>query len=344
MLHRTGYALASIAMLLGFAATAGAQVDTNSLLKQPAPDFSLTTIDGRTVKLSDEKGKVVVLEFWRTAAADQIPTLLPFVQQLSDDKTLTQEGMVVWGMTAPAGQTKEQVVQYMKDKKYSFTVPFDADFKVFKKYLNHTLPATVIVGRDGTVIFADAGWDQAHVEHLKRLIFNSIDQGLNGYNGDENDLLGEPVPPIAITTFDGKKINLADLKGKVVLLDFWANWCPHCAKELPFIEKLASDPELARKGLVILTMAANIDEKEPEARAFYVKHGFTFPAAFDTDSKAGDPLGLEGVPSLFLIGRDGTLHNFFVGFDIASGPRAGGDISKDISRAVDAALNEPAGK
>jgi peroxiredoxin len=340
MLHRTGYVLTSIAMLVGFAGIAGAQVDPASLLKQPAPDFSLPTTDGSTTKLSDEKGKVVVLEFWRIAAADQIPTLLPFVQQLSDDKTLTQEGLVVWGMTAPIQQTKEQVAQYMKDKKYSFTAPFDADFKVFKKYLGHTLPTTVIVGRDGTVIFADPGWDQDHVEHLKRLIRNAIDQGLNGYNGDENDLLGEPIPPIAITTFDGKKIKLADLKGKVVLLDFWANWCPHCAKELPFIQKLASDPDLAKKGLVVLTIAANIDEKENEARAFYAKKQFTFPAAFDTGSKLGDPLGLEGVPSLFLIGRDGTLHNFFVGFDIASGPRAGGDISKDISRAVDEALNE----
>jgi cytochrome oxidase Cu insertion factor (SCO1/SenC/PrrC family) len=66
MLHRTGYVLTSIAMLVGFAGIAGAQVDPASLLKQPAPDFSLPTTDGSTTKLSDEKGKVVVLEFWRS--------------------------------------------------------------------------------------------------------------------------------------------------------------------------------------------------------------------------------------------------------------------------------------
>src|SRR3954451_4215409 len=68
---------------------------------------------------------------------------------------------------------------------------------------------------------------------------------------DTTTLMGKPAPEFSLATLDKHEVKLADAKGKVVMLDFWATWCPPCRASLPHVQKLATDEALHKKGLVV---------------------------------------------------------------------------------------------
>src|SRR5579862_2589451 len=128
------------------AAPTRADDDTVSLAGKPAPGISLSTIDGKKIKLSDQKGKVVVIDFWATWCGDCMVSL-PHVQQMNDKKEWADKGLVVWAINAAE---KPQIVKdFLKEKKFTFTVPMDDDRVALNDYKVNGIPATVIVGRDG---------------------------------------------------------------------------------------------------------------------------------------------------------------------------------------------------
>ena len=110
--------------------------------------MTLKTLDGKDVKLSGQKGNVVLLDLWATWCPPCRKSL-PHVQELSADKALAQKGLVVWAVNSqePAATAEK----FLKENKYTFTVPMDAEGKVGKAYLVTGIPTTVIVGRDGTI-------------------------------------------------------------------------------------------------------------------------------------------------------------------------------------------------
>jgi thiol-disulfide isomerase/thioredoxin len=130
-----------------WAARPGAS-DTPSLAGKAAPDFSLKTLDDRTVKLSDQKGSVVVLDFWATWCGP-CRLSLPHIQELSVDKDRAAKGLVVWAVNAR--EDAAWIQPYMASNKFTFTVPRDVTGAVLQSYQVEGIPTTVIVGRDGTV-------------------------------------------------------------------------------------------------------------------------------------------------------------------------------------------------
>ena len=118
-------------------------------------------------------------------------------------------------------------------------------------------------------------------------------------------------PPISVYTFspgitlgglDGKTYNLDAFRGKVVLLNFWATWCPPCRREMPDMEKLYQ--RLSQKGLVVLAVS---DEKRETVEDFLKKQNYTFPVLLDPDRKVNSAFGIEGIPNSFLFDRQGKL-------------------------------------
>ena len=79
-------------------------------------------------------------------------------------------------------------------------------------------------------------------------------------------LKGKPAPEIALKTLDGKDLKLSDMKGKVVVVDSWATWCPPCRESLPHLQKVSADKDLAGKGLVV--WATDIKEDKPTVEKF----------------------------------------------------------------------------
>ncbi len=112
-----------------------------------------------------------------------------------------------------------------------------------------------------------------------------------------------PAPRFLSTTVDGKKIGSDEIKGKLVLLNFWATWCPPCRLEMPSMERLYK--EFKGDGLEIV--AVNFMESEKPIRSFLKENGFTFPVLFDKKGEIAQSYGVHALPVTFLIGRNGNL-------------------------------------
>ena len=152
---------------------------------------------------------------------------------------------------------------------------------------------------------------------------------------DPASLKGKAAPAIALKTLDGKDLALADMKGKVVLVDTWATWCPPCRLSLPHVQKMSADKALADKGLVV--WAVDDQETKPVVEAFLKENSYTFTVLMDDKAAVLKAYFVSGIPTTIIVGRDGTVKDTFVGY--------GGDESaKEIDAAVEKALAEPAPK
>ncbi len=105
-----------------------------------------------------------------------------------------------------------------------------------------------------------------------------------------------------LTAMDGKAYNLDALRGRVVLLNFWATWCPPCRKEMPDMEKLYQ--RFAAKGLTVLAVS---DEERDTVAGFLQKQHYTFPVLLDPGRKVHAAFNVEGIPKSFLFDRGGKL-------------------------------------
>jgi len=106
----------------------------------------------------------------------------------------------------------------------------------------------------------------------------------------------------SLTALDGKTYSLDALRGKVVLLNFWATWCPPCRREMPDMQKLYE--RFSSKGLVVLAVS---DEKRETVEDFLKKQNYTFPVVLDPGRKVNTAFGIEGIPNSFLFDREGRL-------------------------------------
>ena len=125
---------------------------------------------------------------------------------------------------------------------------------------------------------------------------------------------GQKAPNFEVQMFDGSTVKLADLKGKVVLLNFWATWCPPCRKELTRVEK---DIIEKFKGEPFVFLPVSRGEKKETVAEFREKMGYTFPMGLDTDGRVYAEYAKTYIPRNFLIGKNGKVVKASVGYDEA---------------------------
>jgi peroxiredoxin len=128
---------------------------------------------------------------------------------------------------------------------------------------------------------------------------------------------GGIAPGFQAKTPDGGPVALTDHKGKVVLLDFWATWCPPCVASMPTLERVYR--EYRDKGFVVVGVDQEPGE-EQLVRAFLSAHEISFPIAMDPGSIAHD-YGVYTFPTSFLIGKDGTIRDVHRGVAVESSLR-----------------------
>ena len=116
-------------------------------------------------------------------------------------------------------------------------------------------------------------------------------------------------PDINLPCIDGS-VNLAELKGKVVYLDFWASWCEPCKKSFPWLHDIKQ--RFAEKGFEVV--AVNLDKDRKLADEFLKVMDVNFVVAFDESGEVASNYKLKGMPSSYLIGRDGKLYASHIGF------------------------------
>jgi thiol-disulfide isomerase/thioredoxin len=112
-----------------------------------------------------------------------------------------------------------------------------------------------------------------------------------------------PLPPVGFTDQDGKPLNLESFKGKVVVLDYWATWCPPCRSEFPALDRLQS--RLADKGVVVVAVSLDRGGR-PQVDRFYEQLRVAHLAKYlDPKSEGARALGLQGLPTALVIDRQG---------------------------------------
>ncbi len=124
--------------------------------------------------------------------------------------------------------------------------------------------------------------------------------------------IGEPAPQFQGTTLDGKKIGLADLKGKVVLIDFWASWCGPCRQEMPFLIELYQRYQKSPFEIV----AVNIDDKLDNAQKFMdeLPKKILFTVIKDPKQQIPPLYQIKGMPSTILLDKNGVIRYWHTGF------------------------------
>jgi thiol-disulfide isomerase/thioredoxin len=116
---------------------------------------------------------------------------------------------------------------------------------------------------------------------------------------------GEDAPSTKLTFLDGKSVALADLRGKVVLLDFWATWCAPCIVELPHLIAL-HEKFGPRKDFLMI--GVSLDSDETELRDFLKERKIEWPQCVgDNGGATAEAFGVTGIPAVFLIGVDGKI-------------------------------------
>lgn len=109
-------------------------------------------------------------------------------------------------------------------------------------------------------------------------------------------------PEFTLSDLTGVNWSLKDLRGKVVLVNFWATWCPPCRREMPDMDALYQ--RFGPRGLVVLAIS---DEDAGKVTPFISEHKYTYPILLDPGRKVHQLFGVEGIPKSFLYGRDGKL-------------------------------------
>ena len=171
-----------------------------------------------------------------------------------------------------------------------------------------------------------------------------------GEDGEKHPLVGKPAPDFKFVMLDGagktKSVSKADLKGKVVLIDFWATWCGPCMLELPELAKVIAAYDASKKpkdkDLVIVALSQDADEDEEatdvrklveqtlKKQDIQLERGETGKIGLDPSQKVGKAFGVEGIPTVVLIDRDGKIQSVHVGYSP--------DVAEKLVADIDAVL------
>lgn len=121
--------------------------------------------------------------------------------------------------------------------------------------------------------------------------------------------VGFAAPDFTLETCHGKTINLADLRGQVVLVVFWATWCPHCRAEMPAIQQVYEG--YRDQGFTVL--AVDVGEREAQVAAFAGDRGLTFPILMDRDEQVASRYHVRAMPAIYFVDRAGVIQEVSLG-------------------------------
>ncbi len=146
----------------------------------------------------------------------------------------------------------------------------------------------------------------------------------NTQNTSDSALEAEPAPDFTVYDADGKPVKLSDMKGKPVVLNFWASWCPPCKAEMPDFDAICKEYE-GRVEFMMVNLTDGVRETVESARNFIHMMEYSFPVYYDTDMDATSQYGIQSIPTTFFINAEGEVIAY------ASGAMSGDTLKQGIS-------------
>lgn len=120
---------------------------------------------------------------------------------------------------------------------------------------------------------------------------------------------GMPAPDFELSLFEGDTLRLAELRGQVVVLNFWASWCPPCRAEAPIFATVSE----AYRDRGVIFVGVNIQDNEQDARAFIEEFGITYPNGPDRDLQITTDYAVASIPTTVFIDREGRIARNWLG-------------------------------
>ena len=127
--------------------------------------------------------------------------------------------------------------------------------------------------------------------------------------GTESPLVGKLAPDFLLEMLGGGEFHLAELRGQIVILDFWATWCEPCLETMPLVEGVAS--EYTAEGVRLVTV--NLEQHPQQIKSMFTQHQLTMKVALDRDGSVGSRYLVEAIPQTVVIDRTGHVARLFVG-------------------------------
>jgi peroxiredoxin len=153
------------------------------------------------------------------------------------------------------------------------------------------------------VWFLDVGRDDGRSESGAAYGVVALEDGRNPTGRPPAAEVGRAAPDFRLERLDGGDLRLSDLRGKVVIVNFWATWCGPCRKEMPeFVKLYAADQA---RGLEIV--AVDMQESETLVRDFLDEFGARFPAVIDRSGGVGEAYRVQQLPVTYIVDRDGVI-------------------------------------
>ena len=327
--------------------TAAVRVPTAQLgsliFNAAVPDFAALGVDGREVKLSSFKGKTVLIAFWTGARnpSDDFAKLHTAYQD---------QGLAVWAINTATERADFEQWAKANSAALGYTVSWDPAGKAVMEAVSYMqfgigmYPAFMVVNAEGEFrggligmgpkipgwtrqSLAAAGIkltteDKAVVDGLLKELMSAPAARINAGPAKPATLgAGAVAPDFVMRTVDDKEVRLSDFKDKIVILDFWATWCGPCIASFPHTQEIAK--KYADQGVVVL--ASGTSDTIAKFKEWIPKNSPKYPDmvwAFDPNERGSATFEerasqklyhVVGIPTQFVIGRDGKIAATIVG-------------------------------
>jgi thiol-disulfide isomerase/thioredoxin len=144
-------------------------------------------------------------------------------------------------------------------------------------------------------------------------IFNP-QQRLSPPDASQPTVQAKAAPDFALYDLTGQSVRLSDLHGKIVVLNFWASWCPPCKAEMPDLDQIAKEFGSSQdRAFLAINLTDGIREKEADARTYINNNNFSMRVLIDNKGKTADAYGITGIPATFVIDRQGNIYQTIKG-------------------------------
>lgn len=130
------------------------------------------------------------------------------------------------------------------------------------------------------------------------------------YENNVSKVDGDKAPDFTLKSFEGKTVKLSDYKGKVVIIDFWATWCPPCRKGIPDLISIQND---FKEDVVIIGISLDGEKTIKDVPGFVKSYGINYPIVYGDEKVVAAYGGIEGIPTAFVIDKKGNVVDKHVG-------------------------------
>lgn len=262
-----------------------------------APDFTLQSIDGKSITLSDLQGKPIMLTFWRIMCPG-CEAQLPYLQEFYDALSTNKE---VAFLSIDVGESATFIKDFVSNYGFSFPILLDPTGKVAQSYGIPGVPVTFFIDAKGFLKAYKIGPFQSRqeIENAVKTVYPSIALPTGPQVGTE---VGNRAPDFILQTIDGKSMTLSALRGKTVVLNFWTSSCQACIDEMPYFQAVSD--LWSSDQVTVLTV--NVGDNITTVQSLVDKLGLTFPIMLDTDGKVCTDYR-HGSPTTFFLDSRGII-------------------------------------